>query len=191
MDLLELLKRNRSIRRFDASRKIGRNELKRLVALVRFCASGRNIQPLKYRIVESEEECRKVFPHLKWAGYYTDWDGPAPDERPVAYLVQCLDTDLTKDCLCDDGLQLEAITLGATEKGIGGCIIKAFNPAGLTEALQLEGKYKPLYVLALGYPAENVKIVEMDENAPEGYKYYRDNEDAQCVPKRPESSLII
>ena len=188
MGIRELLERNRSVRRFQGDRRIGEDELKGLVELARFCASGRNIQPLKDRIVCSPEECAAVFPHLKWAGYYSAWDGPEPSERPVAYLVQCLDTEIAMDCLCDDGLQLEAITLGATERGIGGCIIKAFNPAGVAEALGLPEGMKPRYVLALGYPAEEVRLVPMDEDAPEGYKYYRDG-DVQCVPKR--RSLLI
>lgn len=185
MKIKELLIKNRSVRRFDASRRISEDELRELVELARYCASGRNLQPLKYRVVSTPGECDAVFPHLKWAGYYSDWDGPEEGERPVAYLVQCLDTDITGDCLCDDGLQLEAITLGATEKGIGGCIIKAFNPAGVGEALGIPSRYKPRYVLALGYPAEEVRLVEMDERDPEGHRYYRDADGTHCVPKRP------
>lgn len=188
MSVLELLKRNRSVRRFEP-KAIAYDTLAELVGLVKYCASGRNIQPLKYRIVHTPEECEKMFPHLKWAGYYTDWDGPAREERPTAYLVQCLDTEIAKDCLCDDGLQLEAITLGATEKGLGGCIIKAFNPTGVAEALDIPARYKPLYVVALGYPAEKVKLVEMDEEAPEGYKYYREADGTHCVPKRKDFIL--
>ena len=192
MDTLKkLLKANRSVRRFDASRPVSFESLENLVNLCRYCASGRNIQPLKYRIVHTPEECDLVFPHLKWAGYYTDWDGPSREERPVAYLIQCLDTEISADCLCDDGLQLEAITLGATEKGIGGCIIKAFNPTAISEALDIPGHLKPRYVLALGYPAEKIQLVDMDESSPEGYKYYRLPDSTHCVPKRPLSSLII
>ena len=192
MDTLKkLLIANRSVRRFDASRSISFDTLENLVDLCRYCASGINIQPLKYRIVHTPEECDLVFPHLKWAGYYTDWDGPSREQRPVAYLIQCLDTEISADCLCDDGLQLEAITLGATEKGIGGCIIKAFNPAAISEALHLPGHLKPRYVLALGYPAEEIQLVDMDESAPEGFKYYRLPDGTHCVPKRPLSSILI
>lgn len=170
---------------------VGRDELVKLVELARYCASGRNIQPLKYRIVHTPEECAEVYPHLKWAGYLPDWDGPEPAERPTAYLIQCLDTSITPDCLCDDGLQLEAITLGATEKGLGGCIIKAFNPMAISKVLSLAENLKPLYVLALGYLVEKVEIVEMDEATSEGYKYYRDGNGVHYVPKRALESLIV
>lgn len=185
----ELLERDRSVRRFDASRGIGADMLKNLVGLTCLCASGRNLQPLRYRIVSSADECARLFPSLAWAGYYKDWAGPAEGERPTAYLVQCIDTELAADCLCDDGLHLQAITLGATALGLSGCIIKAFNKAKLVEAIGLPERYKPLYVLALGYAAEEVKLVGIGEDG--DYKYYRDADDAQCVPKRSLSEILI
>lgn len=185
----ELLKSDRSVRRFDESRRIPRETLERLVELTRYCASGRNAQPLRYRVVESAAECAEVFPALAWAGYYSDWDGPAAGERPVAYLVQCLDTTLGNDCLCDDGLQLQAITLAAGTLGISGCIIKAFNAKAVSECLDIEERYRPRYVLALGYAAEQVEIVEMQTDG--DFKYFRNSDDVQCVPKRPLSELML
>ncbi len=184
-----LLERDRSVRRFDQSKVIDHDTLVRLVDLTRFCASGRNLQPLRYRIVDNPDECARLFPALAWAGYYKDWDGPAEGERPVAYLVQCLDGELAQNCLCDDGLQLQAITLGATALGISGCIIRAFDKQKLVDALRLPDRYIPRYVLALGYAAEKVKIVDM--GADDDYRYYRDADDTQCVPKRALHELIV
>lgn len=190
-DFKKMMRRNRSTRIFDNSRPIDNKTLLELVELTRFCASGRNIQPLRYRIVNSPEECKKVFPALKWAGYYTDWDGPEPTQRPVAYLIQCLDTNITNTLLCDDGIQLEAITLGATAKGISGCIIKAFNPETICRELSLPDNLKPLYVLALGYGCEKIKLTEWDNSHPEPFRYFHDAEGVHCVPKRPLSDLLI
>lgn len=185
----ELLKRDRSVRRFIESDKIDYDIIENLVSLTRYCASGRNAQPLRYIIVSDGEECARLFPNLQWAGYYSDWAGPAEGERPVAYLIQCLDTEVSKNCLCDDGLQLQAITLGATTLGLGCCIIKAFNKQGVMEALNIPKRYDPLYVLAIGRPGEKVKIVDMKEDG--DFKYYRNSEDEQCVPKRSPEDLII
>ena len=183
-----LLLADRSVRRFKSDIEITRELLERLVGLTRYCASGRNLQPLRYRIVDCPKEKDAIFPLLKWAGYYTEWDGPELSQRPAAYLIQCLDTDLTESCLCDDGLNLQAITLGATALGLGACIIKAFNAPALAEVLDLPEQLKPLYVLALGVPAEETKIVPMTDG---DYKYFRDEADAQCVPKRSLEDLII
>ena len=183
-----LLLADRSVRRFKSDIEITRELLERLVGLTRYCASGRNLQPLRYRIVDCPKEKDAIFPLLKWAGYYTEWDGPELSQRPAAYLIQCLDTDLTESCLCDDGLNLQAITLGATALGLGACIIKAFDAPALAEVLDLPEQLKPLYVLALGVPAEETKIVPMTDG---DYKYFRDEADAQCVPKRSLEELII
>lgn len=188
-DVRRLLEEDRSIRRFDASRPVGVELLRRLVDLTRYCASGRNAQPLRYILVTSPTACDAIFPTLAWAGYYKDWDGPAKEERPTAYLVQCLDTTLGQNCLCDDGLQLQAITLGATAAGVAGCIIKAFNGPRLVEVLDLPSRYQPRYVVALGYRAEEARLVEMPADG--DFKYFRDEADCQCVPKRSLSQLII
>ena len=187
-ELKALLTKDRSIRRFDDLRVIEPSMLTELVGLTRLCASGRNAQALKYRIV-SGEECDPVFPHLKWAGYYKDWDGPEQSQRPVAYLVQCIDTEIAQNVLCDDGIQLQAITLGATALGIGCCIIKAFNAEKIATALAIPDRYKLNYVLALGYPAETAKIVDLPADG--DFRYYRDAADCQCVPKRSVEALII
>lgn len=187
-ELIELMKRNRSYRRFDASRKVSSDELDEIIEVVRYCPSARNMQPLKYRKVTSRQELDTVFPLLKWAGYLTDWDGPVPAERPTAYLVQCLDTTLSQNCLCDDGLQLEALTLAAVSRGMGCCIIKSFDVPELVKYLNLPAHLKPMYVLAIGYPVEKV-VIEDEKNG--DIFYYRDAEAVHHVPKRPLAELII
>lgn len=187
-ELLDLMKRDRSYRRFDATKTISDQELDELVNVVRYCPSARNMQPLKYRKVCGQEELDRVFPLLKWAGYLTDWDGPEPEERPTAYLVQCLDTTLSQNCLCDDGLQLEALTLAAVSRGLGCCIIKSFDVNALTAVLGIPEHLKPLYVLAIGHPVETVVI----ENIHDGdIHYYRDSAAVHHVPKRPLPELLI
>lgn len=189
-EILEnLLLADRSVRRFDESHSIERTVLDQIIGLVRLCASGRNLQPLRYYIVTKDSEKEALFPALAWAGYYKDWDGPSKGERPSAYIVQCLDTELADDCLCDDGLQLQAITLGATACGLSCCIIKAFNPKMVTESVNLPDRYRPRYVVAIGQAAENISIVDLPDNG--DYRYYRDEDDTQCVPKRPVESIII
>lgn len=186
--LKDLLVRNRSYRRFDEEARISEEELKELVGLTRWCASGRNAQPLKYAIVSSREECARVFPQLAWAGYLTDWAGPVEGERPAAYLIQLLDTRIVENCLCDDGIQAQTILLGAVEKGWGGCMIKAFKNEPLREVLGLPEYLKIMYVIALGKPVEKVVIEEMKG---EDYKYWRDAEGGHHVPKRSEGELVL
>lgn len=187
--LKKLLTDDRSVRRFDNSKRISRKTLLELVDLTRFCASARNAQPIKYFLVDNEETCKKVYPLLAWAGYYKNWAGPEPHQRPAAYIIQCLDAEIASDCLCDDGLHLQAISLGATALGLSGCIIKAFNALKLSEILELPQNINPIYVYALGVAAE--KVVIKDINPDGDYKYFRDEQDRQCVPKRSLNQIII
>lgn len=183
-----LLLRDRSIRRFD-QQSVSVEMLMDLVDLTRYCASGRNAQPLVYAVVNQKSLLDAVFPALKWAGYYEDWDGPSVGERPMAYIIQALDTEIVTNPLCDDGLQLQAITLGATAYGLGACIIKSFDTTVIREVFGLSDNIKPLYVLALGYPAE--KSVIVDQKGRDDIRYYRDGDDMQCVPKRPLKDIIL
>ena len=189
--LKHLLIADRSYRRFDEKHRIERDSLLKLIELTRYCASGRNLQPMKYYIVDDVETSGKIFPLLKWAGYLTDWDGPEQGERPAAYIIQCLDTSLTKNYLCDDGIQLQAITLGAVAEGLGCCIIKSFNLVKLKEILGIEDNLEPLYVVAVGKPIEKVVIEAMDSKNKTDIKYYRTPDGVHHVPKRNLDELII
>lgn len=186
--LRALMMENRTVRRFKEDKEVSRDTLEHLIELTRYCPSGRNAQPLKYYIVNDELTKREIFPALKWAGYFTDWDGPEEGERPSAYLIQCLDTAYGKDCLCDDGLQLEAITLGMHTLGLAGCIIKAFNMPMIAEKLGLESRFVPRYVLALGYPMEEVRIEEIKDD---DFKYFRTPDGIHHVPKRSLKELLL
>ena len=189
--LRDLLKYDRSIRRFNNRNRIEKETLEKLVELTRYCSSGRNLQPLRYRIVCDSEECKTLFPCLKWAGYLPDWDGPVESERPAAYLVQCIDTELADDCLCDDGLHLQAMTLGATALGLGACIVKAFNVIETQNILDIPKRYKPLYIVALGEPVEKVVLEDTDGSTDADIRYYRTSDQIHHVPKRPLKELLI
>lgn len=186
--LKELLQKNRSYRRFYQNVSVSGQELTDLVALTGLCASGRNAQALKYVMVNDALTCGKVYETLAWAGYLTDWAGPSEGERPSAYLIQVLDTTIVENCLCDDGIQAQTILLGAVEKGLGGCIIKAFKNDELRKILYLPENLKIMYVLALGKPKEHVVI---DEIKAGDFKYWREPDGTHHVPKRKVDELIV
>ncbi|MDE6371003.1 MAG: nitroreductase family protein [Duncaniella sp.] len=186
-ELRSLLIADRTVRRYDGARRVEREELLKMVELTRYCASGANMQPLRYRVVSAEDECAHVFDQLAWAAYLKEWPGPCEAERPTGYLVQCLDTRIAKNCLCDDGLQLQAITLGATSLGLGCCIFKSFKREGLIAALGLPEHLEPRYVVAIGYPVEKVVIEPLTDSV----KYYRTPDGVHHVPKRAPEDLIV
>jgi len=187
--LKELVFKTRSYRRFHGQETVQLETLRELVELARLSASGANLQPLKYILCCDPAMNARVFPHLKWAGYLRDWDGPAEGERPSAYIIILGDTEIRKDSGVDHGIAAQSIMLGATEKGLGGCMIASIDRIALRTLLDIPERYQILLVLALGVPREQVVIEEV---GPEGdIKYYRDAEAVHHVPKRSLGELIL
>ncbi len=186
--LKDLIFKSRSYRRFYQEHNVAVSELRNLIELARLSPSARNAQPLKYFLSNTAKVNSKIFSHLSWAGYLTDWPGPDDGERPSAYIVVLLDKDIADNCFCDDGIASQSILLGATEMGLGGCIIASVNRDELKMTLELYDKYKILHVIALGKPKEIVNIEEMKGG---DFKYWRDKTGVHHVPKRRLDDMIV
>lgn len=187
--LEDLIRKNRSYRRFHEDRPVSMETLRELVNLARLSASGSNLQPLKFILVSDPETNEMIFPHTNWAGYLRDWDGPAEGERPAAYIVILGDKEIRKSFGCDHGIAAQSIMLGATERGLGGCILGALGKRGLRETLDIPERYDILLALALGEPKETVALEAV---GPDGdIKYYRDDEGVHHVPKRSLEEIIL
>ena len=110
--------------------------------------------------------------------YLKDWPGPAPGERPSAYIVMLVDLSITENWWCDDGHQ-----------GLGGCMLGAINREKLRSELKIPEKLRIRLVLALGKPAEKCVL---DDAEPGGsIRYWRDSDDVHHVPKRTLDELIL
>jgi len=187
--LKDLVRRCRTCRRFHADRPVANATLRDLVDLARLSASAANKQPVRYLLSCTADRNARIFPHLKWAGYLADWDGPPPLERPAAYVVLLADTEVSKTARWDDAITAWTMVLGAAELGLGGCIIAAFDRPGLSSDLKLPERYEPLLVVALGEPAETVAIEAV---GPAGdIRYWRDDKQVHHVPKRSLDEVIV
>ncbi|UCC61378.1 MAG: nitroreductase family protein [Dehalococcoidia bacterium] len=185
----DLIMKNRSYRRFHQDVAVELETLKDLVDLARLSASAANMQPLKYILSCDPEKNSLIFSFLGWAAYLKDWPGPSEGERPSAYIIMLEDTRIGHPMHCDHGIAAQSILLGATEKGLGGCMIGSVDKQGLGRALNVPDYLEVLLVLALGQPRENVVI---DTVGPNGdIKYWRDSEGAHHVPKRLLDEIII
>ncbi len=187
--LKELVRKNRSYRRFYQEHEISRNEIKELIDMARLSASAANYQPLRYIISNDPATNAKIFPCLAWAGYLKDWPGPEEGEKPSAYVVLLEDTGVKHPLGWDQAIAAQTLLLGAMEKGLGGCMLGAIQKDGLREALTIQEKYEIKMVIALGKPKEDVVI---DEIGPDGdIRYWRDEEGRHHVPKRKLEDIII
>ncbi|MEA1967362.1 MAG: nitroreductase family protein [Thermodesulfobacteriota bacterium] len=189
MSLLDLIKSNRSCRRFDQSVKVESAFLRDLVELARLSASAGNLQPLKYMISADEEKNQEIFSCLGWAAYLKDWKGPGEGEKPSAYIVIVGDKTITGNFRCDHGIAAQSILLGAREKGFAGCMLAAINHKKLRSFLDIDEKKEILLVIALGKSAEEVRLEKLGPGG--DIKYWRDENSIHHVPKRSLDELIV
>jgi nitroreductase len=186
--LKDLIRQNRSYRRFDQQVPVGLDVLSQLVDLARLSASGANKQPLKYLLVADRDACAEVFPHLSWAAYLKDWAGPEEGERPAAYIIILGDRTIRKEFGVDHGIAAQSIMLGAAELGLGGCIIASINRQALRASFSIPEQLEILLCLALGKPKETVTIEPVGSDG--DIRYFRDAEGIHHVPKRSLEELI-
>lgn len=185
----DLVLKNRSYRRFNQAKKISTTTLRELVDLAHFSPSGRNMQPLKYLLVASEEACAKLYPQLTWAGYLKDWDGPVEQERPAAYIIMLGDTTLAPSFGIDPGIAAQSMLLGAVEQGLGGCIFGTIKREEIRTLFEIPAHLEVLYVIALGEPVEKVVIEPVKEDG--DIKYWRDADQVHHLPKRALDDVIL
>ena len=188
MSIKELITATRTCRRFNESYRVDYEALEQLIDLARLSASGANKQPLKYLIINNPEQCEIVFPFLAWAGYLSDWNGPEPGERPSSYIIMLGDKSISEAFGIDHGIAAQSIMLGATEAGLGGCMIASIKKEGLRAALNIPLKYEILLVLAIG---KTVEIVVIDQIRNGDVRYWRDEVRTHHVPKRNLDEIII
>lgn len=187
MNTYETILKRRTIRKFKQD-KINIEALKKFINAARLAPQGANIQPLKYIIVTKKSLLDSIFPTTAWAGYIRPQHDPKENERPVAYIVILVNTEIKKAGYdVDAGAAIENILLASAEDGIGTCWLGAIDRDKIKELLNIEDKYIIHSMVALGYPAEQPEIV--DENG--SIKYYEDEQGVLHVPKRKLEDIIL
>ena len=192
MNLAQLVAKTRTVRRFREDRPLNEQFMRDLIDLARLSGCARNAQALQYIPVLDNNLCNRIFPHLAWAGYLTNWHGPRPGERPTGYIVCLANSQWQKgpdtELYCDLGIASQSMLLAAAARDVFGCSIGAFKPV-LHEVLQLQAHHRILLVLALGYPAEEVVLEELGANGT--IRYWRDEAGVHHVPKRALQDVLL
>lgn len=189
MDLAELVRKNRSYRRYDGKHTVSLQTMRDLVGLARITPSAMNRQPLKYIISCGSDTNARIYETLSWAGSLKDWDGPQPHERPTAYVVILVDKDLNPNAGNDTGIAAQTMLLAAVEMGLGGCMVGAINRPALTEVLSIPEGLEPGLVLAIGKPVEEVVLEDAEPGG--SVTYYRRPDQSHHVPKRTMGEILV
>lgn len=176
----------RTIRKFE-QQAVSREVLRKCVDAARLSPSGMNAQPLKYIVVNNKTLLSKVFSTLTWARSIPGYKH-APDEVPTAYIIILLDTKIRGRTGHDAGIAAMSIVMVAYEEGVASCMLGSVDRPRLKEILNIPDHLQTLLVVALGYPAEKSKAVELKG---EETKYWFDDKGILNVSKRKLEDIVV
>jgi FMN reductase [NAD(P)H] len=183
----------RTIRKFK-QQEVPKEVLIKCVDAARLSPVGSNHQPLKYIIINDKTIIHQVYSTLHWA---FDTPGPnsipgykhEPDEVPTVYIVILLDTNISQQPRgLEEGIAAMSISMVAYEEGVASCIMRAVEWPHLIKILKIPDIIRPLLVIALGYPAEKSKAVELKGD---DTKYWYDDMGIINVPKRKFEDIVV
>ncbi|MCB5253383.1 MAG: nitroreductase family protein [Candidatus Cloacimonadaceae bacterium] len=183
----QLVLRNRSYRRFDQSKSVSKQTLRDLVDFARLSPCAANLQSLRFWLVDHPHD--RLFDCLRWANYLKNWEGPMEGERPSAYIIVLAPQSCTKYHYIDTGIACQSMLLGATEIGLGGCMLAAVDREAVQKIFDIPSQWEILLVIALGVPAETVVVDQIGSD--QNIEYWRDERDRHHVPKRSLDTLIL
>ena len=181
-----LLKKNRSYRGYDKNTRVSMEQLKKIVAVNTLLPSGRNQQALRFKLVTHDTGAEKVLANIKLGGALPELHLPFEGTEPEAFIIICGITPENKILDIDLGISAQSMLLKAVEMGLNGIMIGAFNKENIKQEFNLT--YEPLLIIAIGKGAENIRLVEINED--ESHKYYR-QDGVHFVPKVKLEQLII
>lgn len=181
-----LFEKNRSHRGYNKDYVVKRDMLQRIVNVNTKVATGKNQQVLRFKLVTKGEEADYVLQNIKLGGMLPELHLPYKGTEPEAFIIVCTSAPESKIIDIDLGISLQSMALKATEMGLNGLIICAFNKANITEHFKLQ--YEPLAILAVGKGIENIKLkpISVDESR----AYYRED-GVHYVPKVKLEDIIF
>lgn len=183
--LQRLLRANRSYRGYDTSFKVREDQLRSIIEVATLCPSARNQQVLRFRPV-LEAEADVVLQHIRLGGALPELHLPFAGTEPRAFVVICSTVPDSHYVSVDLGIVAQSMLLRATELGLGGICIGAFDHAKIRQGLGLS--LEPLLVLAIGRPKEHIELRSCSEG--DSLTYYRED-GIHYVPKINVDDLIL
>jgi nitroreductase len=156
---LRLCRLRRSVRNWD-QRPVEREKLKVCLEAARLAPSAENSQPARF-IVFDDQDKKAALGRVVFTGIYS-----ASARFAQAPVLVCL---LIRESLLvnrlggrvqgtpfqyvDAGIAGEHFVLAAAEQGLGTCWIGWFNGRSLARYLGIGRRYRPVCLIAVGYPA--------------------------------------
>lgn len=185
MYISDAMQKRRSIRKF-LPKEIPGGILRDIVSLSRLYPSGGNLQPVRFAIITDSQKRDAIFADLRWAMYLPEFT-IAENERPTGYIVLLRDNRVKQRCDYDIGAASTMVMLAAVAQNLATCPIANFNKNNLSALLELEEHLVPELVIAVGYPAQESRVVPMTDSV----KYTEDPDKNILVPKWETDEVLV
>lgn len=183
--LTKLLRRNRSHRGYDAGFKVRPDQLRKIIEVNTLTPSARNAQSLRFLPVLGDQAA-KVTGCMRLGGALPELHLPLPGTEPNAYIIVCSAAEQGADLFIDLGISAQSMLLRATEMGLNGICIRAFDRMRIREIFSLD--CEPLLILAIGRGTDRIELVDI--RSQDDRRYYR-VDGVHYVPKLTVDDLII
>lgn len=162
MELLEGLKTRRSVRKYDASKKIPHDDVKKILEAASYAPSAHNMQPWEFLVVEDAEKLAAFRSVQPWTSFAKD---------ASCVIVVCSDEEKSfhrakeneqwSYADIDGTLAAYGVLLAAHGLGYGACFCGA-SPMplvvdNLRKAFDLPQNMRPVAIIPVGVPLETPK----------------------------------
>ncbi len=151
MSFIELTWKRKSIRNFKSD-EVPLEKILLLLDAARSAPSGGNRQPWHFYVIKDTELKKQI---------YESSGGQLFISQAPVNIVVCADLERTSArygergrslyCLQDTAAAIQNLLLCATEQGLAACWCGAFDEKGVSNALNLEKKFRPVAVIPVGY----------------------------------------
>ena len=153
MEFLELAKNRYSCRNYQPT-GVEREKMDYIMECVRMAPSAVNKQPWKFRIINSEEDRKRIC-----QCYNREWFTTAPVVviASVLHDEEWVRADGKHHGNIDIAIAVEHLCLAATELGLGTCWVCNFDDLLCKELFGLDNNEEAAVLIPLGYPADEPK----------------------------------
>lgn len=165
MELTEAIKKRRSVRRFKSD-PVDDKIIQRIIELGNMAPSAGNLQPRDFIIVTNKDQ--------RFALAQAALNQTFIYDAPVVVTV-CVNYDRAASygsrgrdlyCIQDSAAAVENMLLAAVDFGLASCWVGAFNEKKVSQVLDLPSQVRPVALLPIGYPLEEIKSsyrINLDE----------------------------
>ena len=171
----------RTIRLF-SQQPIPDDQIRQLLELARISPAASNLQRLRYIVCRTKQVVDQIFPHTGWAGLVKPRRTPVLGETsPTAFIAVLAPENANAIVHADAGAAIMAILLGAQAAGLGACWLGSFNQQEVRQIINIPEGMTILYLVALGYPAE--QPIRIDVSSKDKVAYFINDDGVLTVPK--------